>query len=157
MSFDKNTDPLKLHHLVGDMEADYIYTPGVAGDRFFKALRDEGKLMASTCEGCKRIYLPPRMYCDRCFSELDKWVEVESTGVVDTFTIVHEDKDGNKLSEPILVAFIRIDKTDGGLIHQLGGVDSKSVKIGMKVKAVIKDKGKRTGGLTDIDYFEPAR
>ena len=155
MSFDKNINPLKLHHLVGDMEADYIYTPGVAGDKFFKALRDEGKLLATLCEACKITYLPPRMYCERCFSELDKWIEAESSGVVDTFTVLHEDRDGKKLSEPVLVAFIRIHNTDGGLIHKLGGVDSDTAKIGMKVKAVLKDKSKRTGGLTDIDHFAP--
>ncbi|MHA1925902.1 MAG: Zn-ribbon domain-containing OB-fold protein [Candidatus Thorarchaeota archaeon] len=155
MSFDKNTNPLKLHHLVGDMEADYIYTPGVAGDKFFKALRDEEKLLATHCESCNHTYMPPRMYCERCFSKLDKWVETQPAGVVDTYTLTHEDRDGGKLSEPVLVAFIRIDNTDGGLIHRLGGVEQDSVKIGMKVKAVFKDKAKRTGGLTDIDHFAP--
>ncbi|MHA2141735.1 MAG: Zn-ribbon domain-containing OB-fold protein [Candidatus Thorarchaeota archaeon] len=156
MSFDKNTNPLKLHHLVGDMEADYIYTPGVAGDKFFKALRDEEKLLATHCESCNHTYMPPRMYCERCFSKLDKWIEADLSGVVDTFTLVTEDRDGEKLAEPALVAFICIDKTDGGLIHRLGGVDAESVKIGMKVKAVLKDKAKRTGGLTDIAHFAPA-
>jgi uncharacterized OB-fold protein len=155
MSFDKNINPLKLHHLVGDMEADYIYTAGVAGDKFFKALRDEGKLLATPCEACKITYLPPRMYCERCFSELDKWVEAEPSGKVDTFTLVHEDRDGKKLPEPVPVAFIRIDNTDGGLIHRLGGADPKSLKVGMKVKPVFKEKAKRTGGLTDIDHFTP--
>ncbi len=155
MSFDKNTNPLKLHHLVGDMEADYIYTPGVAGDKFFKALRDEEKLLATHCESCNHTYMPPRMYCERCFSKLDKWIEAEPAGVVDTYTIAHEDRDGEKLSAPVLVAFIRIDKTDGGLIHRLGGVDAESAKIGMKVKAVFKDKAKRAGGLNDIDHFAP--
>jgi uncharacterized OB-fold protein len=138
------------------MEADYIYTPGVAGDKFFKALRDEGKLLATHCESCNHTYLPPRMYCERCFSKLDKWVEAESSGVVDTFTLVSEDRNDERLSEPVLVAFIRIDKTNGGLIHRLGGIDPESVKVGMKVNAVLKDKAKRTGGLSDIDHFAPA-
>jgi uncharacterized OB-fold protein len=156
MAFDKNTNPLKLFHLIGDMEADYIYTPGVAGDKFFKALRDEEKLLATHCESCNHTYMPPRMYCERCFSKLDKWIETEPAGVVDTFTLAHEDRDGEKLREPVLVAFIRIDKTDGGLIHKLGEVDPGAVKIGMKVQAVLKDKSKRSGGLSDIDYFKPA-
>jgi uncharacterized OB-fold protein len=157
MSFDKNINPLKLHHLVGDMEADYIYTPGVAGDKFYRALRDEGKFLATRCEPCNITYLPPRMYCERCFNKLEEsWVEAEPTGVVDTFTLVTEDKDGQKLSEPILVAFVRIDKTNGGLIHKLGGVDLGSAKVGMKVKAVLKDKKDRVGGLLDIDHFAPA-
>lgn len=156
MSFDKNQNPQDLHHVVGDMEADYIYTPGIAGDRFFRALRDEGKFLATHCEKCNHTYLPPRMYCERCFSELEKWVEVEPTGIVDSFTVVHEDSNGEKLSEPVIVAFVRMDKTDGGIIHRLGGVKIETVKVGMKAKAVLRDKGKRKGGLMDIEHFAPA-
>ncbi len=35
------------------------------------------------------------------------------------------------------------------------GFDSNAVKVGMRVVAVLKDKSKRTGGLTDIEYFKP--
>ncbi len=155
MSFDKITNPLKAQHLVGDMEADYIYTAGIAGEKFFMALRNEGKLLAASCDKCGITYMPPRMYCEKCFEKLDEYVEVPPTGVVDTFTVTHEDRDSEKLAEPVVVAFIRMDGTDGGLIHQLGEIDASDVKIGMRVSVVLKDKSKRKGGLTDIEYFKP--
>lgn len=156
MAFDKIRDPRKLRHLEGDMEVDYIYTAGVAGERFFKTLRDEGKLMATRCDKCGITYMPPRLYCDRCFAELDKWLEAPTTGTVQTFTVTHEDTDGNPLPEPVVLAFIQIDKTDGGLIHKIGGTKQEAVKIGMRVEALFKEKAKRTGALTDIQYFKPA-
>ena len=155
MSFDKIRNPLNLKHLVGDMECDYIYTAGVAGDKFFIGLRDEEKLLATPCKKCTITYLPPRMYCEHCFESLDEYVEVPTSGIVDTYTVTYEDSDGLKLDQPILVAFIRIDETNGGLIHQLGEVDAGNVKEGMRVVAVFKDKSKRSGGLTDIEHFKP--
>ena len=53
------------------------------------------------------------------------------------------------------MALIRLDGTDGGVIHYLGGVDPKDVHIGMRVKAVLKKKEERQGAITDITYFEP--
>ncbi len=136
MSFDKITNPLKLRHLVGDMECDYIYTAGIAGEKFFIALRDEEKFLATPCKKCDITYLPPRMYCEQCFSSLEEYVEVPTGGVVDTFTLTYEDRDGEPLDKPVLVGFIRIENTDGGIIHQLGEVDFDSVKLGMPVVAV---------------------
>ena len=153
MAFDKITNPLKLHHLVGDMEADYIYTAGIAGDKFFRALRDEGKLIATPCKKCDITYMPPRMYCEICFEKLEEYVDVPLSGVLDTFTVTYENSDAEKLDTPVLVAFIRIDNTSGGLIHQLGEVDADKVKVGMRVVAVLQDK--RKGGLNDIKYFKP--
>jgi len=155
LSFDKITNPLNLNHLVGDMECDYIYTAGIAGEKFFIALRDEEKFLATPCKKCGITYLPPRMYCEICFDSLEEYVEVPTSGVVDTFTMTYEDRDGQKLDTPVLVVFIRIDNTDGGIIHQLGEVDAGNVKVGMRVLAVFRDKSKRSGGLTDIVYFKP--
>ena len=155
MSFDKITNPLKLEHLVGDMECDYIYTTGIAGEKFFIALRDEEKFLVTRCEKCDITYLPPRMYCEICFESLEEYVEVPTSGTVDTFTLTHEDMAAKRLDKPVVVAFIRIDKTNGGLIHQLGEVDAGDVKIGMRVVPVFEEKSKRSGGLKDIKYFKP--
>ena len=40
MSMDKITNPFNIGHWLGDMEADYIYTLGKAGERFFKEIKD---------------------------------------------------------------------------------------------------------------------
>lgn len=155
MSLDKIRDPRKIRHQIGDMECDYIYTAGIAGERFYTTLRDGAKLLATHCQKCKITFMPPRMYCDQCFSELVDYTEVPSTGVINSYTITYFDRDGKALSEPIVLAYIRIDKTDGGLIHRIGEIKPESLKIGTKVTAVFEAKNKRQGALTDIKYFKP--
>ena len=155
MSFDKIRDPRGIAHQIGDMEADYIYTAGIAGEKFLFALKDEGKLLATRCDNCDITYMPPRIYCENCFTKLENWVETATTGVLQSFTTTYEDNNGEPLKEPITLGLIQIDKTNGGLIHILGEMGSKEPKIGMKVEAILKDKPKRTGAITDIDYFKP--
>ncbi len=156
MSFDKIRDPRKIRHQIGDMECDYIYTAGVAGERFYIALRDEEKLLATRCEKCNITFMPPRLYCDNCFTELASFMEVPSKGVIESYTITYFDRDGQALPEPEILAFVKIDKTDGGLIHRIGEIKPESLKIGSKVTAVFEAKKERKGALTDIKYFKPA-
>ncbi|MDO8056522.1 MAG: Zn-ribbon domain-containing OB-fold protein [Candidatus Hermodarchaeota archaeon] len=155
MSFDKIRDPRKLRHQIGDMECDYIYTAGIAGERFYIALRDEGKLLATHCKKCNHTFMPPRMYCDLCFGELTEYKQVPPRGIIESYTITYDSRDGEPLAEPLVLAFIKIDETDGGLIHTVSQIQPHSLKIGTKVEAVFEDKAKRKGALTDIRYFKP--
>jgi uncharacterized OB-fold protein len=155
MALDKIQDPKKMRYVEGHMEADYIYTAGIAGDRFLETIRDKGVLLATHCDKCNVTYLPPRIYCARCFAQLKIWKEVPSTGIIQTFTMVSEDANGKPLAQPKMLAFIQIDNTNGGLIHTIGEAKPEQLKIGMRVKAVFKKPAERTGALTDIQYFKP--
>lgn len=156
MALDKIQDPKKMRHVEGHMEVDYIYTAGIAGDRFLEALRDKGVLLATRCDKCNVTYLPPRIYCARCFAQLKTWKEAPSTGTIQTFTVVSEDANGKSLPQPKILAFIQVDTTNGGLIHTIGEAKPDKLQIGMRVKAVFKKQAERTGALTDIQYFKPA-
>src|SRR5207247_10607474 len=70
------------------------YTAGVAGERFFQTLRSRGVLAVTRCAECQVTYLPPRLYCERCFADLSQaWAEVAPGGRVHTYTVVCEDQD----------------------------------------------------------------
>ena len=56
--------------LAGDIPVHHRYTLGVAGGRFFRAMRDERCLLASRCSNCREAFLPPKLYCERCFEEI---------------------------------------------------------------------------------------
>jgi acetyl-CoA C-acetyltransferase len=140
-----------LDHAV---DARYGWDAGVAIGRFLDGLR-EGRILGRECRGCERVLVPPRMFCERCFRGTDAWVEVERSGVVQTFSICHVRWDMKPLEQPELPAVISIDGSDGGLLHRLGEVSPDEVRIGMAVEAVWRPEADRTGSILDIAYFRP--
>ncbi len=133
----------------------YLYSYGVAGERFFREIKNNGRLMAAKCKNCKLTYLPPRLYCEECFEKLQAWNPVKPEGEVNSYTIAYVNIDGTRLEEPATLAFIKFNGVKGGMIHKLGNVGKKRVQIGMKIKPRFKPKTKRTGSMSDIEYFEP--
>lgn len=155
MSTEKIGDPREIKHWMGHMEADYAYTRGIAGDRFFEEIKENARIMGAMCRKCGLVYVPPRLFCERCFEKLEDWVEVGKRGLVHTYTVAYIDVDGSKLKEPTIWAVIKIDNAHGGLVHKLGETEPENVKIGMRVEAVFKDKEEREGSMLDIKYFKP--
>jgi len=153
----KTTD---ARHWLGDMEADhYYYSAGIAGEKFFEALRDEGKILGAHCEQCNITYVPPRIYCERCFAELDQksLKDVGLRGHVHSCTVAHMDKSGNRLEPPEILAIITLGAHTTGLLHRLGEVAPEQVCVGSAVEAVLKPKKERAGQITDILYFRPVK
>jgi len=157
MSTEKIGDPREIRHWMGHMETDYAYTRGIAGDRFFNEIKENARIMGAKCRKCGLVYVPPRLFCERCFEKLDDRVEVGKRGVVHTYTFAYMDIDGSKLDEPVIWAVIKIGNAHGGLVHKLGETDKENVRIGMRVEAVFKDKKERDGSILDIKYFRPVK
>jgi len=151
---ERTTDARKLRHWDGNMEADYFYTSGVAGERFFVALRDQGKLLAAQCTACGLDYLPPRLFCEDCFAELTEFVGVPPKGRVAALTVSHLDREGVRLSRPQVWAFVTFEGIRGGLVHRLL-MSPGHARAGIAVRPKIKPKAARVGAITDIEGFEP--
>ncbi len=140
----------------GTMPVQFRYTPGAAGLRFYETLKKKGTLAATRCAECGKTYLPPRVYCENCFADLEgTWVEVEPRGRVHTFTLVHLDREGRRLRRPELAAYVRIDGTDGGLVTKLLNVRPEDVRIDLPVEGVLLPPRQRKGALDDITGFAP--
>lgn len=132
-----------------------IYTAGVAGQRFFEELKENGKIYGSKCEKCGLTYVPARIYCEKCFNHLAEkdWVDVGTEGTIYSYTLVCRTKSGGPKEEPAIMAAIMI--ADGLLIHRLGDCREEELEIGRPVKAELKPKQDRTGGIEDIKHFKP--
>ncbi len=154
-------DRLDHVHRVQAVESDLpfysVYTLGIAGEKFFRALKDEGKILGTHCQACDVMYVPGRLYCEQCLAHLgdDAWFDAGTHGRVHTFTQVHIGLDGAPLEKPRLLVFVEIGETDGGLVCDLGEVEPEEVFIGMPVEAVFKPAAERTGSITDISHFRP--
>lgn len=148
----------KLHQAIaweGDLPLTSRYTAGIAGERFFRALKDEARILGTRCESCDLVYVPATMFCERCFAQLDDWVEVPSTGYVFSFTVLFRDLDDQALDTPRVLAYVKLDGCDGGLVHYLGEIDYTELYIGLEVEAVFKDAADREGSILDVQYFRP--
>lgn len=153
---DKIKQAQHARQLSGEIPIYHRYTFGVAGERFFKALRDQRQLLASPCPKCHDRLLPPKMYCERCFEETsDDWQTVDGPGYVRSFTVLHYSLDEEPLDIPVVVALVGWPGVRGGIIHQLGEVDPGQVTLGMTVEPVWAED--RVGALSDISHFRPAR
>ena len=146
-------DPNAPDAWLGEMPITSRYTAGVAGEKFLRALKDEGKILGSTCDRCGITYVPARQFCERCMDELDETVDVGTVGEVHTFTLLFENLDGSQREEPEVIAFISLG--DGGLVHKLNDIDLDDLDIGLLVEAVFKPEAERQGSILDIAHFRP--
>ena len=129
------------------------YTAGAVGSRFLIELRDNKKIMGTKCPACDLVYVPARSVCKYCFAQLDQFVEVSDRGTLQTYTVACQQNGVQPVDPPIIYGIIQLDGASTGLVHMLGEVDLEELQIGMRVKAVFKEK--RVGSILDIKYFKP--
>jgi len=137
----------------GDLPVTSRYTAGIALEKFFLALREEGTFLGANCPTCSKTYVPLTLFCPQCLAELQETVNVGLQGEIYTYTILYKNFDGSPLETPQIVAFIKI--ADGGIIHRVEGIAPDQVTIGTLVAADLKPKEERTGSIFDIRAFKP--
>jgi len=131
----------------------YHYTPGPLGTKWLEALKN-GIIMAARCERCGLTYIPPKIYCPRCFSEVGQLVEVKGKPYLASYSVIYRDFEGRALEEPLVVGLIRFEGVEGGMIHYVKAPLDR-ISIGMRLEPVFKSE--RRGSITDIEYFRPAQ
>jgi uncharacterized OB-fold protein len=153
-------DDLEKHRvlsLVYRPKTQYAWATGIAVGRFLTELK-AGRIIGTKCKRCRRVVVPPRIFCEWCFRRTDEWVHLPDSGIVNTFSVSYISTDTTRLKTPIIPAVIEIDgTTKAGFLHMVGEVKPDEVKIGMRVKAVWREPTERTGSITDIKYFTPVK
>jgi len=133
----------------GELPVAFHYTPGLGNTAFFEALRDRGVLLGSRCEACNYTYLPARVFCERCFAELEADTECGPGGVLESFTVCHVDIDGEPLEEPVTLGLVRLDDADTVLMHYLVG--EGQWEIGVRLQIYVE--ASRAGSILDLRGF----
>ena len=153
---EKQTDPTSPMHWRGDMQADYFYPAGIAGDKLFKHIKSKDTLLASKCPKCEKVFFPPMMYCEDCYDNIPEssWIEVPSEGIIKLFTVAKLDAHGERLTKPQVIAMIQIDKTNGKVLGVINTNDYDKDFVGLNVKAVFKPTNEREGCLKDLLHWE---
>lgn len=132
----------------GGIPVNFVYTAGLAGEEFLRGLK-KGKILGNKCK-CGLSYIPPRLFCEDCFSRIEKNFESQPIGKVFSFSVVNVNFDGAKTASETIAL---IELGDSKLMHRLN-VPAERAKIGMKVKAVFRPADERKGSINDIKYFE---
>jgi uncharacterized OB-fold protein len=150
---EKIARPEEVRRWPGGMPVRHRYTPGVGGDAFFTALRERGILLGSHCAHCGYRYVPARLFCERCFSELSADTEVGPAGELVSFTIVFVGIEGEPLDRPDVLGAVRLDGADAVLIHRVLEPGEEPLQIGERLEVVVKPGSERTGSILDIEGF----
>jgi uncharacterized OB-fold protein len=134
----------------------YAWDTGVGIGTYLAGLK-QGQILGSYCSTCRKTVVPPRTVCEWCFRPMGEYVALKDTGTVNTFSLCYVTWDVQRIKDPEIPAVIEIDGASPlhGIMHMLGEVDPKKVKIGMRVKAVWKPADERVGSINDILYFKP--
>jgi len=64
---------------------------------------------------------------------------------------------GKQRPIPYTYGYIRLDGADNIFSHIINEMDLNKIKVGMKVRAVFKDREDMKGNTEDIKYFEIVR
>jgi uncharacterized OB-fold protein len=139
------------------MELDFEHSFGFFYGTLFDGIKNDRRIRGVRCPECRNVLLPPRPYCEACFVPTVDWVDIPDSGVVKACSVVHIEFTGQRVPPPYVYAEIILDGTSTRLIHTVGGLSAEDARAGLvrpgsRVKAVWSDR--RTGSLTDIDYFE---
>jgi uncharacterized OB-fold protein len=136
----------------------FAWDTGVGIGTYLAGLK-RGIILGSHCPSCRKIVVPPRVLCEWCYRPMDEYVQLKDTGTVNTFSLCYVTWDVKRIKEPQIPAVIEIDGASPlhGIMHMLGEVDPKKVKVGMRVQAVWKLPRERVGSINDILYFKPIK
>jgi len=133
----------------------YQYSCGTIPSEFFRALRDEKKILGRTCDACGRVYIPPRPVCGPCWAPTSGWVEIGPQGTLECFTVVSfvfmDPMTGQTRPVPYGYGLIKLDGTEARFQHFLEESDPEKLRVGMRMEAVFAKE--RKGRLSDIKHF----
>lgn len=142
------------------VDVPYRFAAGSYMAKFLTALRDDGRFYGIKCPVCGRVQMPPRIVCAMCDVKNEEWVELENEGVLAGFTIMYlpltDPTTGKPHEPPFAYGSVRLNGSDSVIDHFINiDPNPESIKVGMKLRAVFRDKKDRVGDLGDIKYFEP--
>ncbi len=128
---------------------------GPTMSEFFQRLKATRRLYGSRCDGCGRVYLPPRPVCGDCWLEMNEFVELGMLGTIVAKTICHytilDSLTGKPRQTPFVLGLIQLDGADTTLNHFVEVDDPEWVAIGDRVEMILRETVEGNAG--DILHF----
>lgn len=103
-------------------------------NRFFWTSGADGRLRFLRCEVCETFVHPPRPLCPQCLSDRVAPTAVAGTGIVDSFTINHQQWVPD-MDVPFVIARVKIDGAPGVVLtSNIIGCDPHEVDVDDRVQ-----------------------
>jgi uncharacterized OB-fold protein len=143
-----------IKYITTTVRLPYDYVAGDYKARYLRALKDK-TILGSKCSKTGKVLVPPMVNSAESFAPANEFVEVADRGVITTFCIVNIPVIGRSLEIPYVAASVALDGADISIFALIQECPTADVRMGMRVEAVWKPDGERTGGYEDILHFRP--
>lgn len=151
----RNSEEVELLRIDVQMKLQYRFPAGFHYERFFREMKETGRIMGVKCPECGRVLVPPRLVCGECFARTGEWVQVGPKGTVVAHTSIYfpfiDGSTGKPRPIPYGAGLIQLDGAYSAINHILEEGDPDKLHIGMRVEAVLKEV--REGNIGDILCF----
>ncbi len=71
---------------------------------------NEKRLMAAKCNKCGAVLLPPKPMCNHCLSTNLKWSELEGSGKLLSYTVIHVAPEQFQSLAPYIVGIVEFER-----------------------------------------------
>jgi acetyl-CoA C-acetyltransferase len=124
-------------YTLGKIPLSYRYTPGIAGEQLYKDLAS-GKLTGTVASNKDAVLIPPAIFDENTLEALNlkkNAVKIDaSSGRIQSFTIVHEDRNGDLLDTPVVMVQVVFPGTVGSIFGRLDVGTGEEISLGAAVK-----------------------
>jgi uncharacterized OB-fold protein len=145
-------EPIK--YIDANLYLPYRYVAGDYRARFFAKLKEK-IFLGSKCEKTGKVFVSPLVNSPESFAPCTEFVELPARGIVTTFCIVNIPVIGRDLQLPYVAASVALDGAAISIFSAVQECKPEDVRMGMRVEAVWKPDGERTGSFDDVLYFKP--
>ena len=146
-------EPLRLKRQI---TLRYRFAAGRFATPFFRALRSEGRVLA-TVDADGNALLPPRPVSGLTNTPTTGWVEVGPTATLSGYTVVHvpfiDPMTGVRRPVPYGFGLVRFDGASTNIYHLIDETDRAKLRVGLPLEPVFKPVEERQGNLADIRFF----
>ena len=136
------------------MRLDYTVSAGTNLTLYLNHLAQR-KLVGSSCPSCEKTYIPPRGSCPTCHVIMGGLVELADTGTITTFCIINIPFAAMPFPPPYAAVAILLDGADLPFFHLVREIETKDVRMGMRVKAQWVEDAELAPTLKSIKWFVP--
>ena len=122
---------------------------------FYKFV-SEKCLMAAKCNECGTEILPPKPMCPKCLSTNLRWIKLDGTGKLLSYTIIHVAPEQFQAIAPYTVGIVELQK-GLRLPGMIRDVKHEDIKIGMILKIDFETSTSSQWPVWSRYFFKPVQ